>query len=46
MCQEGDFNLTKFASDSKRVLQSIPEKDRKMGSRIVIYWEAYPKKEH
>ena len=31
MCQEGDFNLTKFASSSKRVLQSIPEKDRKMG---------------
>ena len=31
MCQEGDFNLKKFAGDSKRVLQSIPEKDRKMG---------------
>ena len=31
MCQEGNFNLTKFASSSKRVLQSIPEKDRKMG---------------
>ena len=30
MCQEGGFNLTKFTS-SKRVLQSIPEKDRKMG---------------
>ena len=30
MCQEGDFNLTKFASNSKRVLQYIPEKDRKM----------------
>ena len=31
MCQEGGFNLTKFACSSKRVLQSIPEKDRKMG---------------
>ena len=30
MCQEGSFNLTKFASSSKRVLQSIPEKERKM----------------
>ena len=31
MCQEGGFNLTKFASNSKKVSQSIPEKDRKMG---------------
>ena len=31
MCQEGGFNLTKLASISKRVLQSIPEKVRKMG---------------
>ena len=31
MCQEGGFNLTKLASNSKRVLQSIPEKVRKMG---------------
>ena len=28
---KGGFNMTKFASSSKRVLQSIPEKDRKMG---------------
>ena len=31
MCQEGDFNLTKFASSSIKVLQSIPEKERKIG---------------
>ena len=31
MCQEGGFNLTKFASNSKNVLQSIQEEDRKMG---------------
>ena len=31
MCQEGGFNLTKFTSKSKGVLQCIPEKDRKMG---------------
>ena len=30
MYHKGGFNLTKFASNSKRVLQSIPEKDRKM----------------
>ena len=28
MCHEGGFNLSKFTSNSKRVLQSIPEKDR------------------
>ena len=31
MSQKGGFNLTIFASSSKRVLQSIPDKDRKMG---------------
>ena len=30
MCQEGGFNLAKFASNSKKVLQSVLEKDRKM----------------
>ena len=27
MCHEGEFNLIKFTSNDKRVLQSIPEKD-------------------
>ena len=31
MCQEGGFNLAKFASSSKRGLQCILEGDRKMG---------------
>ena len=31
MCYEKGFNLTKFTSNSKRVLQSIPEKDRRAG---------------
>ena len=31
MCQEGRFNLTNFASNSKRFFKFIPEKDRKMG---------------
>ena len=31
MCQQGGFNLTKFASSSKRGLQCILEEDRKMG---------------
>ena len=31
MCHEGGFNLTKFTSNSNRVLQLIPEKDRRSG---------------
>ena len=31
MYPEGCFNLTKFKSNSQRVLQSIPEKDRRLG---------------
>ena len=31
MCYEKGFDLTKFTSNSKRVLQSIPEKDRRAG---------------
>ena len=31
MCHEGSFSLAKFASNSKRVLQTIPEKDRRSG---------------
>ena len=31
MCHEGGFNMTKFTSKRKRVLQSIPEKDRRPG---------------
>ena len=31
MFHEGSFSLAKFASNSKRVLQSIPEKDRRSG---------------
>ena len=31
MCSEKGFNLTKFTSNSKKVLQSIPEKDRRAG---------------
>lgn len=27
MSHEGDFNLTKFASNIKRVVQSIPDKN-------------------
>ena len=31
MCLSGGFKLTKFLSNNKRVLQSIPEKDRRKG---------------
>ena len=31
MCSSGGFKLTKFPSNSKRVLQSIPEEDRRKG---------------
>ena len=42
MCQEGGFNLTKFASSSKRILQSIPEKDRKIGVKNNDLLESLP----
>ena len=31
ICHEGGYNLTKFTSNSKRVLQSISDKDRQSG---------------
>ena len=31
MCQAGGFNLTKFISNKKKVIQSVPEYDRKIG---------------
>ena len=31
MCLSGGFKLTKFLSDNKRVLQSIPKKERRIG---------------
>ena len=42
MCQGGGFNLTKFASNSKRVLQSISEKDRKIGVKNNDLLESLP----
>ena len=42
MCQEGGFNLKKFASNSKRVLQSIPEKDRKIDVKNNDLLESLP----
>ena len=33
MCLEGGFNLTKFHSNSKRVLLSIPKEHRKVGMK-------------
>ena len=42
MCQEGGFNLTKFTSNSKGVLQCIPEKDRKMAIKNSDLLESLP----
>ena len=31
MCQAGGFNLTKFILNKKKVIQSVPEYDRRNG---------------
>ena len=31
MCQAGGFDLTKFISNKKKVIQSVPEYDRRNG---------------
>ena len=33
MCKSGGFNLTKFVSNSKELLQSIPEQQRQQGTK-------------
>ena len=33
MCKSGDFNLTKFVSNSKELLQSILEQQRRQGTK-------------
>ena len=42
MCYEGGFNLTKLTSNSKRVLQSIPEKDRRAGVKDKDFAKNFP----
>ena len=42
MCHEGDFNLTKFTSNNKRVLQSIPEKDRQSAVKDIYFVRDLP----
>ena len=33
MCSSGSFKLTEFLSNNKRVLQFIPEEDRRKGAK-------------
>ena len=33
MCQAGGFNLTKFILNQKKVIQSVPEYDRRNGKK-------------
>ena len=35
ICQAGDFNLTKFISNKRVVIRSVPEYDRKNGAMQV-----------